>query len=159
MRPRLRRFSEKFIHKHPMRTVAVAVLCIILIGTIVFQLSEWRRFLDALYFMIMTVTTIGYGDYVPITPIGKIIAIIFAIIGVPIFIGIVGLIFEARFKKSINKHMNELEKELMETEEKLEETENKLLTEEKKLVKIGKETKAEKIEAKKWFMKKLFWPK
>ena len=84
----------------------------------------------------MTITTIGYGDIVPVTQIGKIIAIFFAISGVPIFIGIVGLIFEERFKKSINKHMNVLEKELIETEEKLEETESKLLTEERKLVKL-----------------------
>jgi voltage-gated potassium channel Kch len=84
----------------------------------------------------MTMTTIGYGDIVPLTDTGKVMAMVFALSGVPIFVGIVGLIFESRIKNTISKHMEELEKELIETEEKLEETEGKLLTEERKLVKI-----------------------
>lgn len=37
---------------------------------------------------------IGYGDIVPHTDIGKLIAIVYAILGVPIFIAAAWLIFQ-----------------------------------------------------------------
>jgi len=156
MRATRRKTRDKYILKNIPRTFAFIVILGIIIWVILFVHVEWRSIVDSLYFIIMTITTIGYGDIVPITQIGKIIAIVFAISGVPIFIWIVGLIFEERFKKSINKHMHVLEKELVETEEKLEETESKLLTEEKKLVKLWKQQIQEVQKKKVNFFKKVF---
>jgi len=156
MRAHRRRTKDKLIHKHLLSLFIVFILLIIFIGAFVFKYNEGRSFLESIYFVIMTITTIGYGDYTPITTSGKIVAMIFAIIGVPIFIGIVGLVFEARFKKTMNKEIQTMQKEMIETEEKLEETEGKLVQEEKKLVKIKKEEIAETIQQKKSFFKRIF---
>jgi hypothetical protein len=45
--------------------------------------------LDALYFLIVTIATVGYGDLYPVTPLGKVTVIIIIILGVGVFIGLV----------------------------------------------------------------------
>ena len=46
-----------------------------------------RSYFDALYFSVMTWTTVGYGDFTPITPISKIVAASEALLGY-IFMGV-----------------------------------------------------------------------
>ena len=43
----------------------------LLIGSLVFHLLEGWTYLEALYFSFTTLTTIGFGDYLPSTPISK----------------------------------------------------------------------------------------
>lgn len=46
--------------------VSVVVMCLILgLGTYVYAQLEHMRALDALYFTVVTATTVGFGDYVP----------------------------------------------------------------------------------------------
>lgn len=60
--------------------------------------------------------TIGYGDFVPVTYIGKVLAMIYAFTGVPLFISISSFILEARFNKRIKKYLHEVNKELLNAE-------------------------------------------
>jgi voltage-gated potassium channel len=46
---------------------------------------ENRSFVDAFYYIIVTMATVGYGDIVPTTPAGKILAIVLIITGVGTF--------------------------------------------------------------------------
>merc|ERR1711871_1893695 len=45
------------------------------------ELCEFQDAFGALYFMIITVTTVGYGDQIPNTFYGKVIAVVAALIG------------------------------------------------------------------------------
>lgn len=45
--------------------------------------------LDALYFTVATISTVGYGDIHPVTPAGKILAIIIILTGVGCFVGFI----------------------------------------------------------------------
>jgi voltage-gated potassium channel len=56
---------------------------------------------DALWWSIVTITTVGYGDFYPVTNLGRLVAIILLFLGVSLFFTLVGLIvpFFARYDK------------------------------------------------------------
>lgn len=58
----------------------------ILFGTVVYRLLEGWDWIDALYFVVITTTTIGYGDLTPSTPLTKFITVFFALNGVAILV-------------------------------------------------------------------------
>merc|ERR1719182_1277975 len=53
----------------------------LLLGSLVFHLLEGWTYLEALYFSFTTLTTIGFGDYLPSTPISKVFSIFYIIVG------------------------------------------------------------------------------
>ena len=61
-------------------------------GTIVFHLVEGLRWLDSLYFTVITLTTVGYGDFSPQTDSGKLFAIFYIIVGLGIMAGLIGVV-------------------------------------------------------------------
>jgi voltage-gated potassium channel len=67
----------------------IIFLAVLAVGTIVFMLVENRSFIDAFYYIIVTMATVGYGDIVPATPAGKIIAILLIVTGVGTFLGVI----------------------------------------------------------------------
>ena len=58
-----------------MPKVAIEILGLIVLtiltGTLFYHAVEGWRFLDALYFSVATLTTVGYGDFTPQTDAGK----------------------------------------------------------------------------------------
>jgi voltage-gated potassium channel Kch len=60
----------------------VIFICILLVGTFVYHEIEGLSYVDSLYFTTVTVTTVGYGDFVPLTTNGKIFTIFFSISGI-----------------------------------------------------------------------------
>ena len=68
---------------HKKFTYAIIMFLILLfVGAFVYFSIEGWAYLDALYFTVVTVTTIGYGDLVPQTEIGKIFTIFFSFLGI-----------------------------------------------------------------------------
>jgi voltage-gated potassium channel len=62
-----------------------------------------RDYFDAVYWAVITSTTVGYGDVYPITTVGKFIASISAILGIAfhgLFIGVLGSGFIDEMKKN-----------------------------------------------------------
>jgi hypothetical protein len=60
-----------------------------LLGTFGFFYFENLSLIDAFYFCIVTIATVGYGDIHPATQAGKILAILIIISGVGTFLGVV----------------------------------------------------------------------
>jgi voltage-gated potassium channel len=77
-----------------------ACLLILAVGTVGFAAVEHLSILDAAYFTVVTVTTVGYGDIHPSTPLGKLLSIGLIVVGVGTFSGVVvntaEIIFEHR---------------------------------------------------------------
>ena len=66
--------------------------------------SQINSFLDAVWWTVSTVTTVGYGDIVPVTDAGKIMAIFFMIFGIgvlAVFLSVLGTrIYKLRIEKN-----------------------------------------------------------
>ncbi|NWG02570.1 MAG: two pore domain potassium channel family protein [Syntrophaceae bacterium] len=62
---------------------------VLIFGTLVFIYLENRPFIDAFYYIIVTIATVGYGDVHPITTAGKVFAILLIIAGVGTFLGVI----------------------------------------------------------------------
>ena len=51
--------------------------------------------IDAYYFTVITLTTIGYGDFSPTTPATKLFTTVYVFIGLGIIAGLIGIVGEA----------------------------------------------------------------
>jgi voltage-gated potassium channel Kch len=83
------------------------LLLIVLISGVAFytQVEGWS-YLDALYFSVITMATIGYGDLSPVTTSGKIFTMFFALVSIGIFVSLaakIGAILLAREQNHLQK--------------------------------------------------------
>lgn len=62
-------------------------IILLLTGSTTFytQVEHWR-IIDALYFSVMTMATVGYGDFTPTTDIGKLFTIIYTFFSIGGFV-------------------------------------------------------------------------
>jgi len=98
---------------HKKLTLAITILLILLVvGAFTYSSVEKWNYLDSLYFTVVTVTTIGYGDLVPQTNIGKIFTMFFAFLGIATvfyFFSTAGkYIFKKAFEKKLEEHSTKL---------------------------------------------------
>jgi hypothetical protein len=71
-----------------MRVYLSILVCVLVAGMIGLMVLEHLAPLDALYFLIVTIATVGYGDIHPVTPAGKILVMIVILTGVGCFVGV-----------------------------------------------------------------------
>ncbi len=95
------------VRKVKSQLLAVLLLIIVYIfvsAMLVFQLEPnlFDNFFDAIYWATISITTIGYGDITPVTPVGKFITMISALVGMAVIALPTGIITAA--------YMNEITK-------------------------------------------------
>lgn len=61
-------------------------LIFVTIGVAFYHITEKWSWFDSLWFTIITIATIGYGDFVPHTVIGKIFTMFYVFIGIGLFV-------------------------------------------------------------------------
>jgi voltage-gated potassium channel len=71
-----------------MRVYLSILLCVFVVGMIGLMVLEQLPPLDAFYFLIVTIATVGYGDIHPVTPAGKILVMVIILTGVGCFVGV-----------------------------------------------------------------------
>lgn len=69
-----------------------AVLVLIAAGTSFYHFAEDLRWIDAFYFTVITLTTIGYGDFTPQTDAGKLFTVGYSLVGLAAIGGFIALI-------------------------------------------------------------------
>ncbi len=57
-------------------------------GTVFYRFVEDLRWLDSLYFCVITLTTVGFGDISPTTTAGKVFTMIYAVVGMGVFVAL-----------------------------------------------------------------------
>lgn len=93
------------------RALIFATNFFLAIGTVAYRLIEGWSWLDSLYFSVIILTTIGYGDFSPQTDLGKLFTMAYIIVGVALILGFVNTLFlhykEETIKKRNNKKQSE----------------------------------------------------
>lgn len=60
----------------------IYVVLMIVLGAAIYHWLEGWSWLDSVYFVVITLTTIGYGDFAPTTPVTKLITIFYGLNGI-----------------------------------------------------------------------------
>ena len=97
----------EFLKDKDYRSLLAASIFILFGGALFYMYAEGWRFLDALYFSAITLTTIGYGDFTPHTDLGTILTIVYSGLGVGLILTFVNTVFnhfqDARKNQRTNK--------------------------------------------------------
>jgi len=81
------------------KLLVALVLATLATGTIVFHYVEKFPWVDSYYFSVITLSTVGYGDFTPHTTFGKIFVTFYIFVGV----GIITTFISATMKRRANK--------------------------------------------------------
>ena len=68
------------------RLLTLLTATVIGLASTAYHYVEGWRWLDSIYFSVITIATIGYGDIVPKTDPGKVITIIYVLCGLGLFV-------------------------------------------------------------------------
>jgi hypothetical protein len=74
------------------RVLLALVVSLLVSGTTFFTFAENWSVLDAFYFSVTTLTTVGFGDPAPATALGKIFTILYIFVGLGIIGGFISVL-------------------------------------------------------------------
>ena len=96
----------------------VAAGIVVIAGTVIMhnvetgaENSQMTTLLDALWWCVATVTTVGYGDVVPVTSLGRIVALVYMFFGIILIATLLAVISNTFYKKRIEKGETEKKKQ------------------------------------------------
>ncbi len=82
----------------------------VIVGTVIMynlesgaENSKMTTLLDALWWCVATVTTVGYGDVVPVTSLGRIVALVYMFFGISLIATLLAVISNSFYKKRFEK--------------------------------------------------------
>lgn len=81
------------------RGLIAFALTLILMATVVFWLLEGWSLLDAAFFSVATISTVGYGNLVPQTTAGKIFCMVYIVLGLGVFVAAASAVAEALIQR------------------------------------------------------------
>ncbi|MFT5056870.1 MAG: voltage-gated potassium channel [Pseudoalteromonas distincta] len=83
-----------FLRDKEYRELLFTTLLVILGGSMTYHYLENWSWVDAIYFSVVTLTTVGFGDFAPKTDGGKIFTIFYIIIGIGIILSFINTLYE-----------------------------------------------------------------
>src|SRR6056300_1018267 len=85
---------QSFLRDKEYRELLIATLVVISFGTVSYHyLEEWSC-VDSIYFSVVTLTTVGFGDFAPQTDEGKIFTIFYIILGIGMILGFINALYD-----------------------------------------------------------------
>ncbi len=89
------------------RTLVILVFFTLMTGTIFYSLQEGWSLVDALYFSVTTLTTVGWGDLAPTTTIGKLFTLVYIFNGLGLLAGLINTIATETLSRRRNEEDQE----------------------------------------------------
>ena len=80
------------------------MLLILLLGTVFYRMAEGWSWLDSFYFSVITLSTVGYGDFSPTTAISKIFTSAYIFLGISIFVSFASMLAKERLEIAQERH-------------------------------------------------------
>ena len=84
------------------RALLSAVVTMLVVGTIFYMVEEGWGAIDAAYFCVTTLTTIGFGDPAPTTDLSKLFTIVYVIAGIGLIATFISAVAD-RSREIVNK--------------------------------------------------------
>lgn len=84
---------------HRLRIYLSVFSIVLAIGVLGFMLLEGLSFADAVYFVFVTMTTVGYGDINPASMGGKLLALLLVVAGIGTFMGVINALTDGLLDK------------------------------------------------------------
>jgi len=81
------------------RGLLLFAISMIALATVTFWLVEGWSLLDAAFFSVVTISTVGYGELVPQTSVAKIFAMFYILIGLGVFVAAASAVAEALLRR------------------------------------------------------------
>lgn len=78
----------------------------LVVGVVIYHWLEGWSYLDALYFCVVSLATVGYGDLTPTTPLARLFTIIYLINGIGILLALFDRIRVVRARALENPAQN-----------------------------------------------------
>ena len=80
--------------RHPRhQAFALAVVAVVVLGVVVYSLTEDWNVFDSLYFTVVALTTIGFGDLAPTTTFSRLFTVLYAVVGVGLLGTAISLVY------------------------------------------------------------------
>ena len=111
--------------KNSVRLLLIAISALILIGTVIFSILENWSLVDSFYFVSMTATTVGYGDFAPTHTLSKLITVFYSLAIVPFVLYAFTVIAKYEVER-VSHEVHGIEKKQEEQEGEIEKTEHKI---------------------------------
>jgi voltage-gated potassium channel Kch len=72
------------LRRHADKLLAMSAALLIVVGTVVYSAIEHWSWIDSLYFSVVAVTTVGFGDLTPSTDGSKLFTVFYVLSGIAI---------------------------------------------------------------------------
>jgi hypothetical protein len=100
---RLVRTLRRGIHDPEFQALGLTVVATLMVGTAFYSLHEGWSVIDSLYFCVCTLTTIGFGDFVPTTELSRIFTIVYVFIGIGLIASFITLVASYRSDETLDR--------------------------------------------------------
>ena len=100
---------EKLFNSRRLRTILAALVFFIFLFGYLFYVSEpdVRNLGDGIWWALVTITTVGYGDITPVTTLGRVVASSLMLLGLGLIATITAIVSAKFIQNFVDHHTND----------------------------------------------------
>ena len=105
----LKSLLETLFNSRRLRSILIGLVFVVILFGYIFYITEptVESAGDGFYWALVTVTTVGYGDITPTTPLGKLIASFLILLGIGLIATITAIVSAKFIQNYVDHHTND----------------------------------------------------